>query len=312
MLQVTKWNGKPITKPGWYSGIPLERYHSANMCDGPAVSSSNLRTCWIKSPAHMHAEWCENPDAEPRETTRNMILGSAAHHLMLGEEGFKLKYVAQPEIYRDKVTAQEKPWNNNANACRDWHAKQAVEGRTVVTVKELKVIVEMARSLALEPLVQEGLLQGYVETSGFFKHKQTGLWVKVRPDVVPSGPDFVDMKTASDVTTVALMSAIRSYAYHQQGALIWEMCDAIGQPFESFLLLFIETARPFCARTVPLVDDDLARGREQNGVMLRKIASCIETKHWPGPSEGDMRPLPLSNDERARIDERLKYEGALQ
>ena len=27
------------------------------------------------------------------------------------------------------------------------------------------------------------------------------------------------------------------------------------------------------------------------------------------PGEGDLRALPLSNDERARIDERLKYEG---
>ena len=187
-MKVTKWDGKPISKQGWYSGISLDRYHSAGMCDGPAVSSSNLRTCWLKSAAHMFDEWAENPDAEPRESTRNMILGAASHHLLLGEEGFKLRYVAQPETYRDKVTAQEKPWNNNAGVCRDWHEKQREQERTVVTVKELKSIVEMARSLALEPLVQQDLLRGYVETSGFFKDTETGLWVKVRPDVVPSGP----------------------------------------------------------------------------------------------------------------------------
>ena len=90
----------------------------------------------------------------------------------------------------------------------------------------------------------------------------------------------MDLKTASDVTSIALMSAIRSYSYHQQGALIWEMCDAIEQPFKSFLLLFIETARPFCARTVPLTEDDLGLGRLQNRVMLRKIKSCIDAKHW--------------------------------
>jgi hypothetical protein len=43
--------------------------------------------------------------------------------------------------------------------------------------------------------------------------------------------------------------------------------------------------------------------------MLRQIAACIAAKHWPGPGEGDLRPLPLSNDERARIDARLKHEG---
>ena len=110
-LTVKKWDGKPITKPGWYSGIPIERYHSAGLCDGPAVSSSNLRTCWSKSAKHMYAQWCENPEYEPRESTRAMILGAAAHHLLLGEDNFKLKFIAQPETYRDRKTAEEKKWN---------------------------------------------------------------------------------------------------------------------------------------------------------------------------------------------------------
>jgi len=84
-LKITKWNGKPISKPGWYSGIPIERYHSAGMCDGPAVSSTDLRTCWSKSRAHMFAFWAENPKRIERPTSRAMILGSAAHHLFLGE-----------------------------------------------------------------------------------------------------------------------------------------------------------------------------------------------------------------------------------
>ena len=69
----------------------------------------------------------------------------------------------------------------------------------------------MARSLALEPLVNEGLLQGHVETSGqYFKDQETGLWIKVRPDVA-SRPalDFVDLKTASEVITQALQYTIR-------------------------------------------------------------------------------------------------------
>jgi len=257
----------------------------------------------------MFAEWCENPEAEPREPSRAMILGAAAHHLLLGEENFKTKFIGRPETYRDLKTAVEKPWNNNAHACQDWNLKQAKAGKVVVTVKELESIVAMARSLALEPLVNEGLLQGHVETSGFFKDQETGLWIKVRPDVIPSGPDFVDLKTASEVITPALQYTIRAYGYHQQGALVWECCDALEHPFESFMLMFIETARPFCARTVPLMDDDLARGRAQNRAMLKRIRACLDADHFPGPGEGELRALALSNDERARIDERLKLEG---
>ena len=308
-MKVQDWNGEPISQPGWYSGIPIERYHSAGMCDGYAVSSSDLRTCWHKSPAHMFCRWAENPKAEEREMSRSMILGAAAHHLLLGEDNFKLKFVGQPETYPDKKTGEQKPWTYAANFCKDWRAKQEEHGLTVVTVKELNAIIEMAKSLALEPLVNEGLLNGHVECSGFFKDQQTGLWIKVRPDVVPTGPDFIDLKTASEVTTPALMMSVRSYGYNQQGALIWETCEALEQPFDSFLLLFVETAAPFCARPVPMPDEDLGLGREQNRFVLNQIKSCIDTKHWPGPGEGDLTALGLSKEERERIRTRLKVEG---
>ena len=258
----------------------------------------------------MHLNWAENPKREPRNVTRQMILGAAAHHLLLGEDNFKLRFVQQPTHYRDKVTAVEKIWHNGATPCKEWNNRQAKAGKVPVTLTELGSIVAMSRSLALEPLVNAGLLRGHVEMSGFCKDEETGLWLKVRPDVIPTGSgDFVDLKTAAEVTSIALQSAIRSRAYHQQGALVWEVSEALEYPFESFVLMFIETAAPFCARAVPLPDEDLGRGRLQNRAMLRRIANCINANHWPGPGEGDLRPLPLAHDERGRIDERLKHEG---
>jgi len=308
---ITKWNGKPITKPGWYSGIPIDRYHSRGICKGLAVSSTDLRTCWSKSAAHMFSTWVENPKAIPRKTTRAMILGAAAHHLFLGEDGFRLRFSKQPATYRDRTTAETKPWNGNAKPCRQWAAEQTKLGRVIVTQAELEHIVGMARSLTLEPLINAGILRGHIEVSGFFKHPETDLWVKVRPDVIPTdGGDYVDLKTAAEVTSPALQYAIRAYAYHQQAALIWEAVEVIDPtaPFQFFTLMFIETAPPYCARAVPVDPDDLARGRLQNRAMLRKIASCIREDHWPGPAENDLRSLPLATDERARIDARLTRE----
>jgi hypothetical protein len=308
-MDAIKWNGKPIKTPGWYSGLSLEDYHSAGICDGLAVSSSDLRTCWRKSPAHMHDRWAENPVREVDKPPRHFVLGSAAHHLLLGEDRFKMKYVAQPPTYRDKKTAVEKSWHNGADFCKKWNAKATAQGKAWVTHDELKIILAMSKSLALDPLVNEGLLRGYVEHSGFAKDHETGLWLKVRPDVIPTHTgEFCDLKTAADVTTVALQSSIRSFGYHQQGALIWEVAELLKHPFDSFYLMFIETDRPYCARALPLTEDDLARGRLQNRAMIRRIANCITTDHWPGPGEGDLRALPLADAERERIDARLKFE----
>jgi PDDEXK-like domain of unknown function (DUF3799) len=311
-MQVSRWNGRPITRPGWYSGVPIERYHSAGICAGKAVSSSDLRTCWSKSPAHMFAAWCENPKAEERIPTHAMLVGATAHHLLLGEDSFQSKFIPHPLTYRDRVTAAEKPWHNGAGPCKAWVEKQQNAGRTVVTQAILESIVAMSRTLARLPIVQHGeLLRGLVEISGFFKHEETGLWVKVRPDVVPTDSGiFVDLKTANDITTPAVQSSIRSLGYHQQGALIWQATDSLSpvEQFE-FVLMFVETAAPYCARTVPIAREDIERGYVQNRAMLRKIADCILTDRWPGPGEDDDKPLPLSFDERARIDARLKFEG---
>jgi len=307
-ITVTPWDGKPITNPGWYSGIPIETYHSAGICDDVAISSSNLRTCWSKSPRHMFAQWCENPKAEVKKVTRPMILGQAAHHLFLGEDDFGQKFIAQPEYYPDKKTGELKPWHGSANYCKAW--QEAHAKFVVVTVKEFEAIIEMAKSLQLNPLVNDGALNGRIECSGFFKHAETGLWVKVRPDVIPmTSGDYIDMKTASGVTTHELQYTMREYGYHQQGALVWEACDALGSPFTEFTLMFIETSSPYCSRDISVTPEDMARGRKQNLWAMRAIRNCIEQDHWWGPGEGDLRPLPLGNDERARIDARLKAEG---
>jgi hypothetical protein len=313
-MKIEKWSGKPITKPGWYSGIPIEKYHSRGICAGPAVSSSDLRTCWSKSPAHMYARWAENPDREEKPSTRQMILGSAAHHLFLGEENYNKRFVMQPDKYRDKVTAEEKPWHNGAAVCKKWNADMEAKGLTIVVPKELDAIKKMAASLTVDPMVQNGILSGNVECSGFWKDQETGLWVKVRPDVIPmSDGDYVDLKTAADVTTPALQYSIRSYGYHMQGALVWEAADVLRPDavFATFVLLFIETANPYCARSVPVHKDDLSRGRLQNRMMMQQIALCMVENRWPGPGDDDHRELPMANDERTRIDARLKAGGLL-
>jgi PDDEXK-like domain of unknown function (DUF3799) len=309
-MQVMKWDGKPIKKPGWYSDVPIEVYHSAGICDGTAVSSSDLRTCWSKSPAHMFSKWAENPNRVEPSTTNSMLVGGCAHFLLLGEKDFRLKYVTPPEKYPDRKTGELKAWSNNAIFCKAWNAEQRALGRVIVTDKILDNIVAMSKTLAREPLIEDGIMRGHVETSGFFKDKATDLWIKVRPDVVPiTETDFVDLKTCAEVVTPALMSSIRTYGYHQQGALVWEACETFGQPFTSFMLIFAETTNPWCVRTVPLPQHDISLGRQQNRWAMQKIRACIESGHWPGPGEGELVEFGLSKDERERILARLKLEG---
>jgi hypothetical protein len=42
-MKIEEWNGATITSPGVYSDVPLDIYHSQEICDGPSVSSTGLR-----------------------------------------------------------------------------------------------------------------------------------------------------------------------------------------------------------------------------------------------------------------------------
>ncbi len=304
----------PIRQPGIYSGISLDDYHSAKVIpEGEyAVSSTDLRLAWSKSLAHCVDQWAHNPNRKPREETRPMLLGRAAHHLLLGEDRFSTEFIAQPTEYRDLKTAQYKPWHNGADVCKEWNAQQARAGRTIVKQDELEKIIGMAKSLALEPLVKDGILEGAVECSGFVKHPPTGLWVKIRPDVIPTrSGDIVDVKTIADITDRGIKSRIREASYHMQAGLMWLAFELLGFNFESFTLVFLESDRPFCTRMIPLEDEDLARGRQQCELMLRKVAECIALGSWPGPGQGELKSLWLPVEERLRIDARLQSEGMI-
>ena len=312
----------PITEPGIYAGIPIEEYHGPNITDGPSVSSSSLKLLWDKSPAHFFSEWksgnpaaatIEDEDEEARKSRsqaeRAKLLGAAAHHLVLGEDNFSTLYIGQPLEYTNEA-GEIKPWNNNANVCKKFHAEQNKAGRRVVLQRDLKKIVEMARSLAAEPIVQNDGLAGYVECSLIVKDAETGLWLRSRPDVIPTDSgDFVDLKTSVDVSDLGIFRALGRFGYHFQAGMLWECCEQLGVPFLSHTLMFVETVKPFCARPVPLEDEDIARGRQQVRHCLRQVALCLDRGIWPGPGGGEMRKMPLPLREREAIDARLKFEG---
>jgi hypothetical protein len=290
--------GEVVTDPGLYTGVPIDRYHSGTLCDGPSVSSSGLRTIFKESPAHFWATSPLNPDAIEEPDSDAFVLGRAAHHLLLGEDAFSLIYVMRPPRFDS--------WRTDA--AKAWRAEQEAEGRTVLLPSQIEAIRGMARSLAKHPLVANGLLNGEIEQSLLWKDAQTGVWLKSRPDAIPNwSGDFCDLKTCDSVKTEAIERAVATFGYHCQAALIGEASDVVlGQPMTSFSLVFVESKPPHCCRVVTLKDDDITRGRKQNHAALRIFARCWERGEWPGPGGADAEYLGIPSWEQHKIDERLE------
>lgn len=282
-MNVIQWDGKPISKPGIYAGIPLETYHGATICAGPSISSSGLRTIFKKSPAHYWASSPYNPAAIEREDSEAMILGRAAHHALLGESEFSKHYVIRPEMLAGKA------WQGNRTDCKEWLAAAAESGLTVLTPAQRDQIVGMRAGLAAHPMIDPKggvrLLDGYVEHSIIWRDAETGIWLKVRPDVIPAGSDDVaDLKTAADVSDDAIERTVGDFGLNQQGGLVaaaWR--EVIGRAMASFSLVFVEKTAPHIARVMTIKPHDLDLGERQNRAALRMFAKCMASGRWPGP-----------------------------
>lgn len=321
-MKVTPWDGKPISAPGIYSGIPMDRYHSKDLCIGPSASSSNLRTIFGKSPLDYWIYSPLNPNALPVPDKKSWIEGRGAHHVVLGEEAFAEHYDFQPATYYDRKTGEEKKWNGNSLVCQEWAAKAAASGKTVLTPAQMEMIRGMAGVLPWQEgledsglkntaVVRAGALNGLIEHSIISQDAETGIWLKSRPDVIPlDSLDFVDFKTAADVSDRAIQRTLDDYRYDMQAQLA-DTClkGAVDKAFESFGFIFAAKTPPHATNAVELDSEDLAEAEQDNRTALRTLARCLDTNRWPGPAgqRGDAARISRSVWSRMRATDRRTH-----
>ena len=307
MAKIIQWSGNIITEPGIYKDVPLDLYHSSELFGGvPSISSSGLRSIFNPSapqpasPAHYWAKSAYNPDRadEDADEKKSFVMGRALHHLVGAQRGFKELFVVRPVKLPDIGERIAKPWQGNRTACKEWMKAQKEAGRSVLTPEDVEKLEGMAISLGKHPLVAS--LSGQIEHSYFWRDKETGIWLKWRPDSTPTdSADFVDLKGTQDVRWHKLMLAISQYGYHMQGALGRVACrELLGREMNSFSLFFIEWKEPWCTSFVPLLDKDLVLGERMNRAALRTFWQCWKDKSWPGPEESNA----IGITDRARED----------
>jgi hypothetical protein len=285
--------------------MPLARYHRGDAAIGPSVSSTTLRRLWNESPAHAWAHDPNNPNRVKQDDSEAFILGRALHHLICGQINFADEFVVQPDFWEGAK------WHGNRTECKKWTAARKREGKTILTGAQVEQIRGMAARLGEFPLMQAGILNGLIERSLFWQDKETGLWLKARPDAIPNhSGDYGDLKSTESVLYKRLQAALANYGYHQQAALVIEGAKTLGLEVASFTLIWVETKPPHCVRAQQLKDEDIARGIWQNRAGIRTFADCLASGNWPGPGDdrADAEYIELPDATRKLIDDRLKFE----
>ncbi|MET3527256.1 PD-(D/E)XK nuclease-like domain-containing protein [Phenylobacterium koreense] len=320
-MDVITWDGKPISKPGVYRGVGIEAYHGADLCAGPSISSSGLRTIFADSPMAYWIYSPLNPSRIEEPEKEAFILGRAAHHLVLGEEAFSRYFVKRPE------TLNGKAWNGNRTDCIEWLEMMADAGLTVLTPGQVESIQGMAgvlpwqkgledSGLANTAMVRAGALQGLIEHTIIARDEETGVYLKSRPDVIPTDSlIFNDFKTTLDVSDDKIRRTLEDRRYDMQADLASTCLEqAAGTRFEAFGFTFAAKKPPHATNVIELDPDDLQEAAQDNRVAVRLFARCLETGRWPGPAgrRGDAVTIRRSewsrlraSDHRARLEQEL-------
>lgn len=294
-MDAIRWDTAPIARPGVYAGVSMEAYHG-QLTVGASVSSGILRDLEDPelTPAHVYAGLYLNPNCKPFAESEALIMGRAVHHLFGGEANFNKFFVVRPETYVDAKGA-EKPWNGNAIACRAWLKQARDGGRDVLTAAQIDAIQGMANSLARHPAIKAGLLRGDVERTIVTRDEKTGIWLKSRPDVLPTGgTEVVDLKTCRSASPLAINKALGEHRYHMQLALAADVIKAVtGRQMTDFILVFVEKEPPYAVNVKPIDLIDIEYGRRECRRAIDLFARCVETGEWPGfEDDGSEAQLP--------------------
>lgn len=287
--------GEVITEPGAYR-MSMERYHTQEVCDGPSVSSTDLRRAYSSLHAFWKG-WRGNPNRYPdKPPSDSLILGRAAHCLVLGDEVFDEQFCYVPEDAPRRPTAaqvnafhRDGKWSDAAAEGAAWWAKfdAKSQGKEEVTQAQVQKILYMAENLNANKLCVELLRSDLTEISMVWQDEATGLWIKSRPDCMPAnGYDFGDLKTFAPKSTNLILAAQRSvtdYDYPMQMALATMGAEILfGQTAKNCGLCFTMTADPYEAIPVLLDYDTLYWAKVRCRDAINRIAEGLQTNEWPG------------------------------
>ncbi len=276
--------GTKITEPGLYELSP-EDYHG-DICAGPSISSTGLRTIHEEGLEMFWAHSPMNPDRFEEKDREAFRFGEAAHLLLL-----------EPERVMERVAVSK--WATyQTKAAQEWRASVIEDGKLPIKPEDMKRLQAMRDALDRQPRVRGALSAGRAEQSLIWKDEETDVWLKARPDFLPSrnGRFVVDYKTTADLSRWS-NKALLDWRYDIQAWLQIEGARRLCE-IEPCGLLYIvqEKAPPYRVRLRAIFTADTdttgvwARAIIQRGEMagrsaLRRYAEAIASGVWRDPDE---------------------------
>lgn len=272
-------------------------YHSS-----PGVTFHRLMDFVNRGPAYFYAKHIERtfPEQEERAWQR---LGRAYHiYALEGEEAFNNKVVRAPATYPAPESAKkdapiiQKPWNNNANYCKEWNDKMEKEGFIVLSDDEYDNAVYIGMNMRANAHAAKLLKCGWQEMTISQTEPRFNVPIKGRIDWLSStSTNMTDAFAIVDPKgTVSIESFDRDaikLGYYRQMAWYRKLVrDELGISLPCYLIAVekdgMNRVRPYQVDAALL---DI--GEERNNRDLDSLAEHFQGKPWTLDHSNHLRSL---------------------
>ena len=271
-----------------------EIYHATHVC-----SKHSLDTIAEYSPNHL--DWSRK---YPRTPTEAMRFGSAFHTFMLEPDEFTSRHsiaVQCSAILKSGANAGKHCSNdaNYTNAGAGYCGQHKPVGSTALTNAisrdDFNAIEAMSAAIHAQPsarlVMQKNDSEDDEEVAIFTERDVNGypLVCKGKIDIwrPRSLNAMADIKTTTNASPAEFARDIENMAYHRQAAFYFDLCEAIGKPVETFILIAIEKSPPYgCAcYTLAPNSPSVEVGRDENRRLMETYARCEQSGYWPSYAE---------------------------
>lgn len=231
----------------------------------------------------------EAPETKPKEW------GALMDCLVTTPDSFAQGYAVKPETYTNDK-GEVKPWNGNANVCKDWLANQV--GKEIVSHQDkTNADAALARLMADQPiadLIRCSRKQVFV--TGEYHDQDTGLVIAVKGlvDLVPNsghseyGKCLADLKTAQTGSPRAYQRHVFDYGLHVQAAIYLDLWTAAtGEDRCEFRHIVQESFPPWQPGRRIISAEFVELGRSIYQESLRNYATALKTNTWNDYETGD-------------------------
>lgn len=277
------------------AGVPAEVYHERRL---DVASNGGLSVIDEGTPKHFHW-WVHHPEAD--KDSPPLVFGRALHCATLEPDVFRDTYIVLPEdAPRDLryLRNAAKP-SDATKAAIDWWDtwEERAHGKTMLAADAFAQAEAMAASLralelkfpeiGVEITVGELLAECQTEVTLCWVDERTGVTCKARADLW--APDLglaMDLKSCESACREPFSRAVHRHRYHVQHAHYCEGFRACGQPVRSFVFLPVEKNEPHVSAAWHIDAPSEELGYEIRNRSLDKLAACLKSGRWPGPTTG--------------------------